>query len=50
MPGTPVATEGFAVNWLLENCRWGWMMLTTVMFVAAECAAVYYLYKLLGWM
>jgi hypothetical protein len=49
-PGMARATPDFVVNWLLDSVRWTWLTMTFVAFVACECAAVYYLYKFLGWL
>ena len=38
------------VNWLIDSIRWTWLTISFLAFIAAECLAVYYLYKFLGWM
>jgi hypothetical protein len=37
------------VNWMIDTARWTWLTLTFLAFIAIECVAIYYLYKLLGW-
>ena len=48
--GTPRAIPRIAVNWLIDSIRWTWLTISFIAFVAAECLAVFYLYKFLGWM
>jgi hypothetical protein len=48
--GMALAKPDFAVNWLFDSVRWTWLIMTFVAFVVCECAAVYYLYRFLGWL